>query len=46
MFELYKNGQIKLNMLKWAKIFAKYKEVYFYKEPDNVNIFYEKLCSF
>ena len=38
MLELYKNGQIKLKMLKWAKLFLKYN--LFYKEPDDVNLTY------
>ena len=45
-YDLYmnyiKNGQVKLNMLNWAKLFVKY----IYKKPDDVNIFYEKLRSF
>ena len=45
-----KNGQIKFNKLKWAKLFVKYVYIIrlflFHKKPDDVNIFYEKLCSF
>ena len=45
--KLYKNAQVKLNMLKWAKLFVKY--VYIIKlfiKLDDVSIFYEKLRSF
>ena len=46
LFDMYiKNGQAKLNKLKWAKLFVKYVYIMF-KEPDDVNTFYEKLPSF
>ena len=40
-----KNGQTKLNKLKWAKLFVKCVYIIF-KEPDDVNTSYENLCSF